>query len=157
MSTKGKASGVVELIKLYDASSNMVMQGGVRRGASMGILNVNHPEIMEFIRCKLDCGIKHQLQLICRYNWWIHEGTKVRYFLGPKVWGQGLQNSLRTWDWDAIAESAHAFGDPGLIFPDKIQADNPVLNDILNKTNPAVSNRCLMENLVHCFSINLAR
>ena len=57
MSTKGKASGVVELIKLYDASSNMVMQGGVRRGASMGILNVDHPEIMEFIRCKLDGGI----------------------------------------------------------------------------------------------------
>jgi ribonucleoside-diphosphate reductase alpha chain len=59
MSTKGRASGVVELIKLYDASSNMVMQGGVRRGASMGILNVDHPEIESFIEAKINGGLEN--------------------------------------------------------------------------------------------------
>jgi ribonucleoside-diphosphate reductase alpha chain len=53
-STKGKASGVVELVRLYDASACMITQGGVRRGASMAILNADHPEICNFINAKLD-------------------------------------------------------------------------------------------------------
>lgn len=134
-STKGKASGVVELIKLYDASSNMVMQGGVRRGASMGILNIDHPEIIDFIRAKLD-------------------GAMVNFNLSVGVtddFMQALEND-EDWDlvfnneiyatykakeiWEEITEAAYACGDPGIVFVDRIQKYNPVPDNFLNSTNP---------------------
>jgi ribonucleoside-diphosphate reductase alpha chain len=156
MSTKGKASGVVELIKLYDASSNMVMQGGVRRGASMGILNVDHPEIMEFIRCKLDGGIVNfnlSVGITDEFMKALESGATWDLKFGGKVYKTVYAHEI----WDAIAEAAHACGDPGLIFLDKIQADNPVPSDILNKTNPcgeqplANGESCLL------LSVNLAK
>jgi ribonucleoside-diphosphate reductase alpha chain len=156
MSTKGKASGVVELIKLYDASSNMVMQGGVRRGASMGILNVDHPEIMEFIRCKLDGGITNfnlSVGITDEFMKALELNTTWDLKFGGKVHKTVYAREI----WDAIAEAAHACGDPGLIFLDKIQAGNPVPSDKLNKTNPcgeqplANGESCLL------LSINLAK
>lgn len=156
MSTKGAASGVVELIKLYDASSNMVMQGGVRRGASMGILNVDHPEIMEFINCKRDGGITNfnlsvgitdefmdavsdGLNWTLKFNGETHKVIRAR-----KI-------------WDAIAESAHACGDPGIIFLDAIQAGNPIPGDKLNKTNPCGEQPLVNGESCLLLSINLAK
>lgn len=156
MSTKGKASGVVELIKLYDASSNMVMQGGVRRGASMGILNVDHPEIMEFINCKRDGGITNfnlSVGITDEFMKAVELDTTWDLKFGGKVYKTVHAREI----WDAIAEAAHACGDPGLIFLDKIQAGNPVPGDKLDKTNPcgeqplANGESCLL------LSINLAK
>mgnify|MGYP000270948510 CR=1 FL=1 len=156
MSTKGKASGVVELIKLYDASSNMVMQGGVRRGASMGILNVDHPEIMEFINCKRDGGITNfnlSVGITDEFIKALELDTTWDLKFGGKVYKTVYAREI----WDAIAEAAHACGDPGLIFLDKIQASNPIPGDKLDKTNPcgeqplANGESCLL------LSINLAK
>ena len=156
MSTKGKASGVVELIKLYNTSSNMVMQGGVRRGASMGILNVDHPEIMEFIRCKLDGSMANfnlSVGITDEFMKALESDATWDLKFGGKIYKTVYAHEI----WDAIAEAAHACGDPGLIFLDKIQASNPVPNDILNKTNPcgeqplANGESCLL------MSINLAK
>jgi ribonucleoside-diphosphate reductase alpha chain len=156
MSTKGKASGVVELIKLYDASSNMVMQGGVRRGASMGILNVDHPEIMDFINCKRDGGITN-FNLSVGITDEFMKALELDATWDLKFSGKIYKTVYAHEIWDAIAEAAHACGDPGLIFLDKIQANNPVPSDILNKTNPcgeqplANGESCLL------LSINLAK
>ncbi|MHB1256578.1 MAG: LAGLIDADG family homing endonuclease [Dethiobacteraceae bacterium] len=137
-STKGRASGVVELIKLYNASSDMVMQGGVRRGASMGILNVDHPEIFDFVNAKrtgqltnfnLSVGItdefmaavENELEWPLLFNGQVHEVVPA-----AKLWAQ-------------IVDAAHACGDPGIIFMDAIQKNNPVPKNLLNCTNPCVT------------------
>ena len=156
MSTKGKASGVVELIKLYDASSNMVMQGGVRRGASMGILNVDHPEIMEFIRCKLDGSITNfnlSVGITDEFMKALELDTTWDLKFGGKVYETVYAREI----WDAIAEAAHACGDPGLVFLDKIQADNPIPGDKIDKTNPCGEQPLYNGESCLLLSINLAK
>ena len=155
-STKGKASGVVELIKLYDASSNMVMQGGVRRGASMGILNINHPEIFDFIDAKLEGGLT---------NFNLSVGVTKRFMEALEndadwelVFDGRVHDTVRARDlWDQITRAAHVCGDPGIVFIDRLQEHNPVPKNILNCTNPcgeqplSPGESCLLG------SINLAR
>lgn len=156
MSTKGAASGVVELIKLYDASSNMVMQGGVRRGASMGILNVDHPEIMEFIRCKLDGGIAN-FNLSVGITDEFMKALELDATWNLKFGGRVHETVYAREIWNAIAESAHACGDPGLIFLDKIQADNPIPGDKIDKTNPCGEQPLYNGESCLLLSINLAK
>jgi len=155
-STKGKASGVVELIKLYDASSNMVMQGGVRRGASMGILNVDHPEIIDFINAKLDGSLT---------NFNISVGVTDAFMEAlekdadwPLVFNGTTYETVTAADlWQLICGAAHACGDPGIIFIDRLQQFNPVPAKPLDCTNPcgeqplSPGESCLLG------SINLAR
>lgn len=137
-STKGQASGVVELIRLYDASSGMVMQGGVRRGASMGILDIGHPEIISFINSKRDGGITH-------FN--LSVGVTDAFMAAleqddewPLVFEGEVYETVRARDlWEMITESAHACGDPGIVFLDRLQRDNPVPHKLVNSTNPCVT------------------
>ncbi|MDQ7790492.1 MAG: ribonucleotide reductase N-terminal alpha domain-containing protein, partial [Clostridia bacterium] len=108
-STKGQASGVVELIRLYDASSGMVMQGGVRRGASMGILN-----------SKRDGGITHFNLSVGITDVFIEALNKDEEW--PLVFKGKVYQTVRATElWDLITESAHACGDPGIIFIDRLQ------------------------------------
>ncbi|MFZ5644121.1 MAG: adenosylcobalamin-dependent ribonucleoside-diphosphate reductase [Bacillota bacterium] len=155
-STKGKASGVVELIKLYDASSNMVMQGGVRRGASMGILNIDHPEIIDFINSKLDG---------CLTNFNLSVGVSDAFIEAldkDEEWqlsynGQVYNTIMARELWEHITSAAYTCGDPGMIFTDRLQEHNPVPVKLLNCTNPcgeqplSPGESCLLG------SINLAR
>ncbi|MDR9785847.1 MAG: ribonucleotide reductase N-terminal alpha domain-containing protein [Peptococcaceae bacterium MAG4] len=142
-STKGRASGVVELIKLYDASSNMVMQGGVRRGASMGILNIDHPEIEDFIKAKLDGELT---------NFNISVGVTDAFMEAlendkewPLVFGGKVHKSVQAKElWDMIISAAHACGDPGVLFLDRLQETNPVPGRFINATNPCVTGDTLV-------------
>jgi len=134
-STKGQASGVVELIRLYDASSGMVMQGGVRRGASMGILNIDHPEIIDFINCKRSGAITHFNLSVGITDAFMEARDKNADW--PLVFGGKVYDTVKARDlWHMITEAAHACGDPGLIFLDRLQADNPVPSRPINATNP---------------------
>jgi len=136
-STKGKSSGVCELIKLYNASSEMVVQGGIRKGASIGILNIDHPEIIDFIKLKtrenisnfnLSVGItKDFIDCVKRDSDWLlsfngyeesNKVVKARYLM------------------ELIVDCAYSCGDPGVIFLDNIQADNKINGTIINAVNP---------------------
>ncbi|MDD4169708.1 MAG: adenosylcobalamin-dependent ribonucleoside-diphosphate reductase, partial [Desulfotomaculaceae bacterium] len=155
-STKGKASGVVELIKLYNASSDMVMQGGVRRGASMGILNIDHPEIMDFIQAKLDGGLT---------NFNLSVGVTDAFMQAleqeedwPLLFNGKAHDVVKATDlWQSIIQSAHACGDPGIIFLDTIQKANPLPHKLLNCTNPCGEQPLFPGESCLLGSINLAR
>lgn len=155
-STKGKASGVVELIKLYNASSDMVAQGGVRREASMGILNIDHPEIMDFIHAKLDGGLTNFNLSVGVTDAFMEALAKGADW--PLVFNGKVHDALPAAElWQEIVKSAHACGDPGIIFLDTIQKSNPLPYKQLNCTNPcgeqplSPGESCLLG------SVNLAR
>lgn len=134
-STRGRASGPIELIRLYNSSAAMIAQGGVRRGAYMGILDCSHPDIDEFVKCKLrgeldnfnlSVGISDSfMQVLARDGEW-------NLTFGGKFRGSIPARQL----WEDIVESAWACGEPGILFLDNIQADNPIPGQVINATNP---------------------
>lgn len=126
-STQGTSSGPVSFMKIFDAATEHVKQGGKRRGANMGILNINHPDIEEFIKCKtgeqslrnfnVSIGISDDfMKAAARGENWqlVHPNTKA---VAKKVNARKL--------WDHIVESAWQSGDPGLLFLDAINDCNP--------------------------------
>ena len=155
-STKGKASGVVELIKLYNASSNMVLQGGVRWGASMSILNIDHPEIMDFIHAKLDGGLTNFNLSVGVTDAFMEALAKGADW--PLVFNGEVHAVLPAAElWQEIVKSAHACGDPGIIFLDTIQKSNPLPHKRLNCTNPCGEQPLFPGESCLLGSVNLAR
>jgi len=155
MSTKGKASGVVELVKLYNASSNMVMQGGVRRGASIGILNIDHPEIIGFINAKREGDLTNfnlSVGITDAFMDALEADKTWQLVFNGKVESELPAQEL----WVMLIEAAFACGDPGLIFLDRLNDTNTVPSRLMNATNPcgelplSVGESCLLG------SINLA-
>ena len=126
-STGGVASGPVGFIKAFDTATDVVKQGGTRRGANMAVLRVDHPDIMEFIHCKdsgntlenfnISVGITDVFMQALR--------SDSQYdLINPRNARPTQPMSART-VWNHIVQSAHLTGDPGLIFLDTINADNP--------------------------------
>jgi ribonucleoside-diphosphate reductase alpha chain len=155
-STKGKASGVVELIKLYNASSNMVMQGGVRRGASIGILNVDHPEIVDFINAKLHGDLTNfnlSVGITDAFMKALEQGAEWPLSFNGQVHETVPAPEL----WEFIVKAAHACGDPGIIFVDRLQKHNPVPKMAINSTNPCGEQPLCPGESCLLGSINLAR
>ena len=155
-STKGKASGVVELIKLYNASSNMVMQGGVRRGASIGILNVDHPEIVDFINAKLHGDLTNfnlSVGITDAFMEALEQGAEWPLSFNGQVHETVPAPEL----WEFIVKAAHACGDPGIIFVDRLQKHNPVPKMAINSTNPCGEQPLCPGESCLLGSINLAR
>src|SRR5438067_6465584 len=126
-STTGVASGPVSFMKLYDASTDAVRQGGTRRGANMGILRVDHPDIMEFITCKEDLtqvtNFNISVAVTEKFMQAVHAGTS--YDLVEPSSGQVTgQLDART-VWDRMVLGAWRTGEPGVFFIDAANRYNP--------------------------------
>ena len=124
-STNGKASGPISFMKLFDQASETVQQGGMRRGANMGILNIDHSDIKEFVHCKdNDSGITNFNISVGITDDWMYTAT-----YHPDSYEREVLYE--------IAESAWKTGDPGVLFIDTIEAGNttPALGR-LDTTNP---------------------
>jgi len=128
-SSSGTASGPVSFMRIFDAATNEVKQGGKRRGANMGILRVDHPDIEEFIHCKDTGDITNFNISVAITNDFIeaYKNDENYDLIDPRTKKVAGSLSARK-IFDEIAESAWKTGDPGLVFLDKMNegAANPV-------------------------------
>ena len=137
--TQGIASGPVSFLKVIDAGTEAVKQGGTRRGANMGVLRVDHPDIREFIAMKND-GVAAQnfnISVAITDNYIRALKEKGTYDLINPMDGETLRKESAQEIFDVIVDSAWSHGDPGLIFIDRINRLNPTRpQGLIRATNP---------------------
>ena len=157
-STTGVASGPVSFMKLYDASTDAVKQGGTRRGANMGILRVDHPDIMQFINCKED------LTQITNFNISVAVTTKfmeamkagTSYDLIEPSSGKVVGEMDAREVWDKMIDGAWRTGEPGCFFIDEANHYNPVPHvGAYEATNPCGEQPLLAYDVCNLGSINI--
>jgi ribonucleoside-diphosphate reductase alpha chain len=137
--TPGVASGPVAFMGVFDAATAVVKQGGRRRGANMGVLRVDHPDVVEFVRAKSaqDRLTNFNVSLSTPDAFWaaVESGTDFD-LVNPRD-GRAVRRLDARWLLDEIARCAWATGDPGLIFIDAVNRANPTpLLGPLEATNP---------------------
>lgn len=141
-STKGEASGPVSFMSIYDAATGVIVQGGKRRGANMGILRVDHPDIVEFIEAKLEEGrfsnFNLSVAITDAFMQAVYKNKKYS-LINPRTKKKVKEARARE-IFNLIVNSAWRCGDPGLIFIDEINRHNPTPGaGKIEATNPCLS------------------
>lgn len=159
-SSGGMATGPVGFLKAYDTAFGVIAQGGIRRGACMAVLRVDHPDIEEFIRCKTSEGA------ISNFN--ISVGITDEFMLAVTTDSDfnlvsprdgTIWQTIRARDlYSRIAQQAHHNGEPGVLFLDTINRSNPVQHIYEIETSNPCGEQPLGPYESCCLgSINLAR
>ncbi|MEN6311550.1 MAG: ribonucleotide reductase N-terminal alpha domain-containing protein, partial [Acidobacteriota bacterium] len=137
--TQGVASGPVSFLRVIDAATEAVKQGGTRRGANMGILRVDHPDIEEFVQMKLDGRSVTNFNISAAVTDAFMAAVEAggAYDLVDPVTGKAAGRKDARKIFQLIVESAWAVGDPGLIFIDRVNRGNPTAGlGPIRATNP---------------------
>lgn len=156
--SKAPAQGPLAYLRLFNQAMGIVEQGGIRRGGNMGVLGIDHPDILDFIRCKSTEGdlknfnisvavTDHFMEMLARGGDYdlVDPHTKCKKAVSSKE------------VWNALIESAHSNGEPGVIFIDTINRSNPIPGIQIEATNPCGEQPLLPYESCNLGSINLAR
>ena len=159
-STKGEASGPVSFMSIFDQATGVIVQGGRRRGANIGILRCDHPDIVEFIEAKNKEGAFSNFNLSVGITDKFMDALLKRErftLINPRTKKEaGYINAVIL--FDILAKSAWKTGDPGLVFLDEINRRHP-LKDLgyVEATNPCGELPLLAFESCNLASINLAK
>jgi len=159
-STKGVASGPVSFMRVFDAATEVIKAGGKRRGAMMGVLRADHPDIVEFITSKQKPGSLSNFNISVA----VTDAFMKKLEEDGEYWLVNPRNETRVRKlkvddvWSLIAKSAWKSGDPGIIFIDEINRFNPLLKvGRIEATNPCGEQPLFPYESCNLGSINLSR